>query len=328
MIRHIQIFRGESTDPYYNLAVEEHLMETVPKGHCILYLWQNRSTVVIGRNQNAWKECRTTLLEREGGQLARRLSGGGAVFHDLGNLNFTFMAPSEDYDVRRRLSVVCRACQSLRIPAEPTGRNDVTAKGRKFSGNAFYRHRGRSCHHGTLLVHVDLERLSRYLSPSQAKLEAKGVNSVRSRVVNLREYCPGLTCEAMGRQMEEAFQSVYGLTAVILPRERLDAGAVEALRLRNGSREWLYGQKLPFTFSCERRFLWGDLQLQLRVEGGVVRETRVYSDAMEWEVAPTLETALQGCLFGLQPLRDRIHGLPLRTEIRRDLCRLLEEQEI
>lgn len=328
MIQTIQTFLSDQADPYYNLAVEQYLLETVEENCCILYLWQNSNTVVIGRNQNAWKECRTTLLEQEGGHLARRLSGGGAVFHDLGNLNFTFLVPTADYDVERQLSVICTACRELGIPAEISGRNDVVVEGRKFSGNAFYQNGGRSYHHGTLLIHVDTEKMGRYLSPSKAKLEAKGVESVRSRVVNLREYRPGLTCRQMEQQLISAFESVYGLSAEPLSPDRLDQTYIDGLRQRNGSREWLYGPKLPFAFSCEGRFPWGDILLQLQVESGQVRQAQVYSDAMDWTVAPQLEQALPGCPFSLDALQSCIRTKLSQPDIREDLCRMLAEQEI
>ena len=208
MIQQLKLYEGQSFDPHYNLAVEEYLLQTVEPDCCILYLWQNQNTVVIGRNQNAWKECRTTLLEEEGGHLARRLSGGGAVFHDLGNLNFTFLVPTDCYDLEKQLSVIQLACRSFGIESERSGRNDILAGGRKFSGNAFYRSGDRSYHHGTLLVDVDMARMSRYLNPSKAKLEAKGVDSVRSRVVNLKELASEMTTDRLKEEMANAFQQV------------------------------------------------------------------------------------------------------------------------
>ena len=209
MIERLLVCRSRSFDPYENLALEEALLNRVGEGELILYLWQNERSVVIGRNQNPWKECRTALLAEEGGRLARRLSGGGAVFHDLGNLNFTFLMPAADYDLLRQLTVIERACQSLGIPAARSGRNDLLADGRKFSGSAFYKHAGKAYHHGTLMVDVDLEMVQRYLRPSKAKLAAKGVDSVRSRVVNLREFVPDLTIPRLADALIAALAEVY-----------------------------------------------------------------------------------------------------------------------
>lgn len=211
MIRSLYVCRGRGTDPYENLALEEALLSRVGEGELILYLWQNERTVVIGKNQNPWKECRTALLAEEGGHLARRLSGGGAVFHDLGNLNFTFLMPEAEYALSRQLSVIELACRSLGVPVQRSGRNDLLADGRKFSGNAFYKHNGKAYHHGTLMVDVDLERVSRYLSPSRAKLAAKGVDSVRSRVVNLKELVPDLTVERLADALVDALLDVYAV---------------------------------------------------------------------------------------------------------------------
>ena len=137
MAHDTRIIRTGCKDPWWNLAVEEYLLEQVKPDQCILYLWQNENTVVIGRNQNPWRECRTDLLESNGGKLARRLSGGGAVYHDSGNLNYTFVTGREVYDTERQLGVILSAVRSLGIEAVNSGRNDLTAGGRKFSGNAF-----------------------------------------------------------------------------------------------------------------------------------------------------------------------------------------------
>ncbi|MBR2935022.1 MAG: lipoate--protein ligase [Oscillospiraceae bacterium] len=326
MIERISLFQHDCLDPYRNLAVEEYLLDTVEPGQCILYLWQNENTVVIGRNQNAWKECRTSVLEQEGGHLARRLSGGGAVFHDRGNLNFTFLVREEDYDLDRQLSVIQSACKALGLEAERSGRNDVLVDGRKFSGNAFYHSHGKAYHHGTVLVDTDGEKMARYLSPSKAKLQAKGVESVRARVVNLIELVPDLTCARMAEELAVAFEQVYGMTAQHIDPARLDWERIEQLQNRNASADWLYGPRLPLTFECEERFSWGSLQLQVQVESGVVVQAKVYSDAMDWDLAPALERALTGSRFLLKELQERVQEQ--LGEYAADLCAMLARQEI
>ena len=221
MLNTLYIATASGTNPYANLALEEALLNAVLPGECILYLWQNQNTVVIGRNQNSRRECRVEALERDGGFLARRLSGGGAVFHDLGNLNFTFLVHREDYSVPRQLDVILRAVQALGIQAEKSGRNDLTAGGRKFSGNAFYSSGGRCYHHGTILIDVDAEKMSHYLHVSAGKLQFKGVPSVRSRVVNLVELVPGITVETVRQALTAAFGEVYHGTPLPFPTERL-----------------------------------------------------------------------------------------------------------
>ncbi len=328
MIENIQIYESSHLDPYRNIATEKYLLETVEPGCCILYLWQNQNTVVIGRNQNAWAECRTSLLEQEGGKLARRLSGGGAVFHDTGNLNFTFLMAEDDYDPDRQLLVIQTACAALGLEAERSGRNDLLIHGAKFSGNAFYHSQGRAYHHGTLLVDVDKDKLSRYLTPSKAKLEAKGVPSVRSRVANLAEFSPGLTCKAMAMHMRAAFAQVYGL----VPQQRtLDADAlkqIEGYTAVLSSWQWLYGPRLPFSFCCEARFPWGSIQLQLQVEGGCIQAVQVYSDAMDWQLSDHISKALTGCRFSPDAMCSALVRALGSGDICQDICQLIKIQNI
>ena len=301
-------------------------METVGEECCILYLWQNRRTVVIGRNQNAWAECRTTELNQDGGHLARRLSGGGAVYHDMGNLNFTFLVSKKNYDLPKQLQVIVTACRNMGIDAQITGRNDVAVNGRKFSGNAFFDSKGQAYHHGTLLVDVDMAKLGQYLMPSKAKLQSKGVDSVRSRVVNLKELCPTLTIQRMKEEMLRAFQTVYQMESQELSAEAFDKNYVNQLRERNASWEWNYGKSLPSTFSCEDRFSWGGIELWLQVEKGCVAEVEIYSDAMQWNIAQALRDQLRGCTFRQQELQTAISGCDLPENIRRDLCLMIEKQ--
>ena len=213
MINELKYYISKETDPYINLAVEKYLLDNVSENCCILYLWQNENTVVIGKNQNPWAECRCELSESEGVKIARRLSGGGAVYHDLGNLNFTFISSSVNLDVSKNAAIIVAACRMAGIKCELSGRNDILANGRKFSGNAFYNSHGKSYHHGTLLVSSDKTKLQKYLTPPLSKLESKGVKSVKARVINLSELSENITIKSMTAFMLKAFEDSYVLAA-------------------------------------------------------------------------------------------------------------------
>lgn len=319
MPQQLQIYVGQTMNPYENLAIEKHLFDTVPDDGCLLYLWQNEHTVVIGRNQNPWEECRCALLEEEGGKLARRLSGGGAVYHDRGNLNFTFLCPTDLYDINKQTQVIQTACRIAGIDTTISGRNDILADGRKFSGNAFYHSHGHSYHHGTLLVDADMQRVARYLTPAKAKLESKGVKSVRSRVVNLRELAPNLTIDTMKSHMVAAFEQVYGLP--VAERQEIDRQAVTELAKAYGSWDFLYGKPMPFTLACAGRFDWGQVTMHLHVRDGVVRDAQVFTDAMDWQLAELVQRALVGCR-----LTDRDITAALPRAVAEDISGLIRQQ--
>ncbi len=316
MIQRLLYYESPGFNPYRNLAIEECLLEQAEDA-AVLYLWQNENTVVIGRNQNPWKECNTALLEQEGGRLARRQSGGGAVFHDLGNLNFTVLLPREDYDLPRQLSAVGLAMESLGIPATLSGRNDLLAEGKKFSGSAFYKSGSRAYHHGTLLIRADMEKLGRYLTPSRLKLQSKGVDSVRSRVENLCHWRPDLTVEEVKKALQAAFSRVYGLP--LEPAAQPEAEKLASFTARNQSWDWNYGKKLPFTCTLEGRFPWGGVEISLVVEGGTVRQAKVFTDAMQAQWVEPAQAALEGCPFRPETLCRALTGL----ESEEELCKLI-----
>ena len=328
MIRKLLYLCTDNTDPYHNLALEQYLTDTVPADICILYLWQNRHTVVIGRNQNAWQECRTALLEQDGGKLSRRLSGGGAVYHDMGNLNFTFSLPTAEYDLHRQQRVIVEACRSLGIEASFSGRNDILAAGRKFSGNSFYHHNGCSFHNGTLLLSVDMANLGKYLTPSKVKLESKGVASVRSRVINLTELRPSLTVAEMADAMVKAAETVYGLKASMLSEADFDEAEIKKRYQRFSSFDWNYGKSVPCTFECARRFSWGEVTVQLLVKNGCCEDAAVYSDAMDAEFAAPLAAAFRSCRFTPDELCARVRQTPQCAAVAEDLCELLQSQAL
>lgn len=297
MVDRRKIVVSETYDPYQNLALEEYLFQTCQETECILYLWQNEQTVVIGRNQNAWKECEVTTLEQDGGHLVRRLSGGGAVYHDLGNVNFTFLARKENYDKEKQLEVILRAVKKLGVPAEKSGRNDLLANGRKFSGNAYFEQDGHCYHHGTLMLQVDVEKMSRYLTVSKEKLQSKGVDSVRSRVVNLCDIVPDITPENLKQALKEAFEEVYEGQEIQGTMEELDQRKVEALREKFSSWQWNFGKEFQFQHELSKRFDWGQTDLQLQVENGRIKEARVYSDALGLEAVQELPKYLKNVRY-------------------------------
>ena len=221
-IKQIRYLITNETDPYKNLALEEYLLDNVTEDECILYLWQNEKTVVVGRNQNPWKECLIKDLGQDQGRLVRRLSGGGAVYHDLGNLNFTFLVTKDNYNVAKQLDVIIKAVNNLGIPAIKSGRNDIIVEEKKFSGNAFYSTGDKCYHHGTILVDVDMPSLSKYLNVSKAKLKSKGVDSVKSRVANLIEYRHDLTIDRLKTELIVGFGKAYGLEPIRMDSSSLD----------------------------------------------------------------------------------------------------------
>lgn len=309
MINNMRIIRTRTFDPWWNLAVEEYLLDRVEPGQCILYLWQNENTIVIGRNQNPWKECKTELFESEGGKLARRLSGGGAVFHDIGNLNFTFVASREVYDLDKQVRVILDAVNNLGIKAEMSGRNDLTTDGRKFSGNAFCFRKTGAYHHGTVLVSADFGKLSKYLQVSAEKMRSKGVQSVQSRVVNLSEFLPNLTIDNMAEALITSFRSAYECAA---PEEdaiesgKADRVVLEELYCKYSSWAWRYGEAPKFDVNMETRFPWGGIEIGFKLENGVIREASVYSDAMDEAYIAGLPGIFKGCAFTSQQLAQRL----------------------
>ena len=194
-----------SDDPFLNLALEDMLFRRMGTEDQILFLWQSRPCVVIGRFQNPWVECSLKELERDGADLVRRQSGGGTVYHDGGNSNFTFLCPAAAFDADENLGVVTSALDNLGIHAEISPRHDILVEGFKVSGSAFRKKRDRVLHHGTLLIAADRERLTRYLAAPDWNIEAKGVASVRSRVINLVELRPGMNHSAFCGAAAEVF---------------------------------------------------------------------------------------------------------------------------
>ena len=205
-VRTLLFARSAGDNVFVNQAIEAALLDRVRDGEAALYLWRNADAVVLGRNQDAFAECRVDALEAAGGVLARRLSGGGAVFHDGGNLNFTFIGREGEFAKEENFRVVLAALSALGVKAELSGRNDLIAAGAKFGGNAYLRRGGTMLHHGTLLITTDPARVERFLTPPEEKLSVNGVRSVSSRVAPLCDIADGVTVERAEKALFDAWR--------------------------------------------------------------------------------------------------------------------------
>lgn len=233
---------SEQTDPYRNLAMERCLLDFVDEDVVILFLWQNADTIVIGRNQDPYLECRAEEFLSQGGKIARRMSGGGAVYHDLGNLNFSILSKTSEMGKAAYQELVLDVARRLGVDATYSGRNDIMCAGGKFSGNATYRNGDKVCQHGTLLVCTDIGKMARYLTPEREKLDRHAVGSVRSRVQNLSEMDPRITVESV----RECFlETTHAETLAV----SLGEDAIDKYARAFGSKEWIFGGKYEDTVS-------------------------------------------------------------------------------
>nr|WP_281813380.1 lipoate--protein ligase [Vallitalea longa] len=300
---------SDSIDPWYNLALEEYLLYNINDNEIILYLWQNENAVVIGRNQNAWKECKCKKLEDNGGKLARRLSGGGAVYHDLGNLNFTFIMDKNLYDLDKQLNVILQAVNRFGINAEFSGRNDLTVQGKKFSGNAFYFLDKACYHHGTILIDTDFNKLTDYLQVSKEKIKSKGIDSVKSRVVNLSTLSSDLTINGMKKSLLDSFKDIYGTNSDIL-NKNVDSNKLKQLYDKYSSWEWRFGESPKFDITFDKRFSWGDFQLNLSLKNSRIENVKIYSDAMNSQLIQDIAMNLKNCPFKVSDIINSINDIP------------------
>ena len=323
--KQFKVFISESFDPKFNLSVEEWLMKRNEPDEVVLFLWQNENTIVIGRNQNPYKECDIKKLNEDGAQLIRRLSGGGAVYHDRGNLNFTFIASDENYDVEHNMKVILNGVSKFGIHGHFSGRNDLLVQERKFSGNAFISDNGMNCHHGTLLVDVDLDKLSRYLTVSPLKLQSKGIESVVSRVVNLREISPQITIESLKDALIASFNEFYKTKSqiIILDEKAID---VTTYLEKYHSWEWNYSESPDFSIEIEDKFDWGIIEIHLELSDGKIKDSKVFTDAIVLEDFHRLESALQNRQFRTENILDAIEKSINNSQIKLDLYRLINNK--
>ena len=321
----LRILKSAVTNPWFNLATEDWIFNTLDADSHTLFLWRNSETVVIGRSQNPWVECKIDKMQADDVFLARRQSGGGAVFHDLGNTNFTFLSPKEDYDQKANFTIIINALKKLGIEAELSGRNDMQVGDKKISGSAFKHAADRSFHHGTLLVNADMQKLGDYLNPHPLKLKAKGIKSVRARVANLVEFNEDINHETLSAAIIEAFCDYYGDTA---PVEALDEAslakqpALDKYYQQMADWDWRFGKTPQFSHHIETRFDWGLIDLHMDVKQAVITEVVIFSDALNVELIEALKASLTGVKYNKHEVQTNLHKL---SEAQSDLAAQIDD---
>ena len=323
------LIESPSVDPRFNLALEQYVFDCLPRRESYLMLWQNHNTIVIGKYQNTALEINSAYVKEHDITVVRRLSGGGAVYHDLGNLNFTFITDANaegQYDIRGFCQRVALALNRLSLPVTVNGRNDLELEGKKFSGNAQYIRERRIMHHGAILFDSDLSVLSQALRPPADKLQGKGLPSVRSRVTNLRPYFPEGYSFAQFRQdltrelLEGAETRPYELS-------REDMAAVERIKTQVYDKwEWNYGRVLDFEVCKQRRVEGcGSVQVMLNVAEGRILDLAFSGDYFALEDSAELVRRLRDCPLREQDLQQRLAQVEVeRYFMNLDRSRLVE----
>ena len=316
----MEYIASSCTDPRWNLALEQYVFDSMDRSRSYFMLWQNDNTIVVGKNQNTVAEINNDFVRDHNITVVRRLSGGGAVYHDLGNLNFTFITDADKIDgidLHMFCVPIVETLRSFGVQAEISGRNDIAVDGKKFSGNSQYVREGRVMHHGTILFDSDLSVVMQALCVKQEKLVSKGVTSVKSRVTNLRPYLPeGTTLEDFEKRLLE-YLSVSS-PIVPHPLTLADYDRIDKIRAERYAKwEWNYGYSPNYTDVRSRRIEGcGEIEVHLSVTKGLIRDIRFYGDFFGASDLSPLCSLLRDCECRRESVISRLESFPLEEYIR------------
>jgi len=307
---------NKSTNPYFNLALDEYAMRNIDVGEDYFFLWQNDNAIIIGRNQNTLAEINSDFVEEKGIRVARRMSGGGAVYHDFGNLNFTIITNIEDVskvNFHKYVEPVIQALKSMGVNAEASGRNDILIDGKKISGNAQRQANGRLMHHGTLMFDVDVETMVRSLNVADDKFISKAAKSVRSRVTNIKEALPqGTTLEEFWSKLHYYLSNEGKDEEIVLTDQQIKE--VEQLAEEKYSTwDWTYGKSPEFTYQNDARFAGGKIDVSVNVQEGIIEHIRFQGDFLGVNDVEDLENLLKGVRFDTQEVTKVFDSVPLAS---------------
>ena len=325
----MRILQSTSHNALINLATEEWIFKHIDPDRPVMFLWRNGPTVVIGKHQNPWKECKVSEMEANGVTLARRRSGGGAVYQDLGNSIFTFLNSKDEYSQDRNFSILQRAIDSLGVKTSFSGRNDILiGDGRKISGSAFKNALDRSFHHGTVLVNVNKDDVERYLTVNKLKLQSKGVDSVRQRITNLTDFVPSASHELLCQALVREFCAAYGQDPKTVSIEELHQEEIlklpEVRQIHDelASWDWRFGKTPEFGINMETRFPWGVIDVYIAAKEGKIVDSKLYSDTLYPIFVESVQKHLVGANFerrginnAMDQAKKELAGMPCEPHV-------------
>lgn len=311
--------KNDSNNPHFNLALEEYFLKTF-NGEEYFILWQNEPAIIIGRNQNTIEEINKDYVEENNIKVVRRLSGGGAVYHDLGNLNFTFIVQANKTNInnfKKFTDSIVASLDKIGIKAEFTGRNDITIEEKKFSGNSQYYYKDRLLHHGTILFNSDLSVVQNALQVKASKIESKGIKSVRSRVTNVYPY---LTEKVSVKEFKEILlHSIFEYKDVPYKEYVLQQNDIDKIQTiaeeKYATWDWTYGESPEFNMEKNKRYPFGELNIKLDIKNGKIKSIGIYGDFFANKDLLKLQEGFIGVNFEEESILEAIKGLELQEYI-------------